>query len=161
MTKKQNLTLSTLKNKNKIYNETFEEQIDGFTVSIKKTWSPTKINELIIEFGENIRTMNVENQVQVSTAYIYLLLLRYFSSLSIPKELNKQLDWLNELIDSGYLDQLVKLLPIDQISIVEEEIKKATKNMKANLPVIQEELSKFEFENEEIENIALPSEKSE
>lgn len=155
MVNKKNLTLSTIKQKNKeLYEEKLEIEIEGYKVSVSKVWSPTKINELIKEFSDNLRLMNSDEQLSISSAYLYLLLLRYFSSLSIPKELNKQLEWLNELIDSGYLDKLISSLPTDQLAIVELELKVATENMKRNLPIIEEELTKIEFENEEIEVIS-------
>lgn len=157
----KNITLSSLKQQNKKYEEIFEIEIDGYNLKINKFWSPTKISELMIEFANNLRETHMDDRL--SSAYMYLLLLRYFTSLSIPDDFSKQMDWLNELVDSGYLNTIVTQLPEDQMELVSKELQTATENMAQNLISIQEQLDNQDLENEEVKNMILntTSEKSE
>jgi hypothetical protein len=158
------LTLSALKSKNKQYNATYDIDIDGYTVKIKTLWSPSKISELVEEFISKMdKYLKNQSDVQVSSAYLFLLYLRYFTDLAIPSDFSKQLEWLSELIDSGYLSQIVECLPKDQIEKVNDELEKFLDKINTVLPQLEESLQKQEFENEEVKNIALktPSDKSE
>jgi hypothetical protein len=151
------LTFSQIKKKNKVYDEMFHVVFDDYTLSINKVWSPIKINELIIEFVTNFeKDLKSAEAMEISTAYLYLLLLRHFTSLDIPSDVSKQLEWLEELIDSGYLVYIVNQLPEDQVVLVNNELRKALDNLNTNLPIIQDALSKYEFENEEIANVDFP-----
>jgi hypothetical protein len=152
----KNLTLSSIKHKNKQYNETFEELIDGHSIQIYKKWSPTKIHELITEFITNLeKEMKSQEGSSISSAYLSLLFFRYFTNLPIPKELPKQLEWLDELINSGYLIEIMKLLPQDQIDIANDQLKLYLNQLHNNLPVIESVLQNVELENEEVETIKL------
>jgi hypothetical protein len=159
MAKRQtkNLTLASLRQKNKMYEDTFEVTIDGYSMKINKLWSPIKINELIMEFVTNLeQQLKTGEGTQISTAYLYLLFIRHFTSLNIPKDVSKQLEWLDELINTGYYSLIVEKLPLDQIEIVQNELQTALDDITNKLPLIQEELDKLDFVNEEVENIALP-----
>lgn len=143
-----------MKKQNKVYNETFNVEFDDFKVSIKKHWSFTQINALITEFIDQLdKQIRSENPAPLSEGYLYLLYLKHFSSLAIPNEFDKQIEWLEELLDTGYFEYLVTKLPKDQIEAVEKELQKALDTLNDRLPKIKKELDKYEFENDEVEEM--------
>jgi hypothetical protein len=156
--KKQQLTLSQIKKKNKMFGETFEIEVDGYSLKIQKVWSPMKILELILEFI-NAFESQLNDSLEVrnfSASYLYLLCLRHFTSLDISSDVKEQLMWLSELINSGYLQFIVNQLPQEGIDRVNNELRVTLDNLNRNLPMLVEELSKYKLENEELANIDLP-----
>jgi hypothetical protein len=144
-----NLNLSVLKEKNKEkYGEQIEVMIDGYSVKIDKVWKPTKINLLFKELIKVSKDLSNKDS-EVWAAYVYLLMFRHFTSLPIPAELDKQLDWLDELVDAGYFGQLVEALPKNEIEKVNSEGEKIANNINKNMDYIIEQAKKIELENEE------------
>lgn len=151
----KNITLTSLKQKNKIYNETIEVEIDGYSLKINKLFSKVKTTELTQEFLTNLNETVRNDSVNISSAYIYLLMIRHFTSLGIPKELDKQMEWLSELIDSGYFTEIIGKFPVDQVSNVIQEVTDALQNINQNMPLVQEKLSELEIENDEVKKQLL------
>lgn len=148
--KPKNLTLSALQNNiNKKYKETFTEDFDGYKIDFHKHYSISKINELISEVIDNFRKhQNDGFTTDFLGTYIYIQILRHFTSLAIPKDFDKQLQWVDQLVDAGYLKRIIELIPEKEVEKIMDEVVKQTQQINENMDKFEEEVSEMDLEPE-------------
>lgn len=153
----KNLTLKKLKDKNKIYDEQFTIDVDGYEVKINKYWNPTKISEMVANTLDAVQEYKSNPELDlVISSYLNIQMLAHFSSLNIPKDKDKfdqQLQWINQLIDAGYYTQIVEALPEEEVEKVQKEVEKITDNLNEVMDQYSEEIEDLDLENEEVQKL--------
>lgn len=146
---KKNLTVSEIKKQDKkTYGEQIEVEINGYSLKIDKVFRKTKINSLIAEVVEKFEyaRQNEFKLVDIFVPYSLLLILKYFTSLSIPDKLEDQLKVMEILIDNNYLEPITEALPQDEINAVFEAMGKIGENINSYL----DNMFAAKIENEDI-----------
>lgn len=153
-TKKKALTLSAIKEETKKYKEQIVVDIKGYELKIDKHFAPTKISELLQELGSKILQLEkdgVDLKNFDLTSYIFLLIIKHFTSLKIPDEFEKQIAILKELVDGEFLGEIINAIPDDgwnKLQDVFYELNERfdqTKEMLKNL--VEEQENKIAKEN--------------
>lgn len=149
---KKALTLASIKNENKKYKEKITVDIKGYELKIDKYFSPSKINDMVRELGEKLEEMGKQN-IQIKDidiiAYMYLLVIKHFTSLQIPNDLSKQLQVLNELIDGDFLNDIINAIPEEEWKKIGDVFARINENINITADLIEEMVAKGEIKNPE------------
>lgn len=146
--KVKNLTLAEMKKQDKVLSETKEEFITVndtvYKVEIDVHFRQSKRNKVLddlIKFFEAGR--NDEKLYSIATPYTSLLMVKHFTSLEVPDDIEGALDYLQLLLDLGILGTIVNAMPDDQIVDLYE-------NLTETINEISENMSKSVAEANEI-----------
>lgn len=136
------LTINTLKSQDSKRYTRRELTINGYKVEVDEKFRPTTIQRLLIEFFEKYQYMK-ENNLQMNIVeYLPVLLLKYFTSLDIPDDLETQLKIYELLIDNDYFEPIFNAFPKEEINKIYDIAKKIREN--------SEELTKQIKDNPEL-----------
>lgn len=118
-----------------------------YTLYIDNTFRQTKIQGLIVEFIEKFEYLKNENLVNEFdfNLYGYFLMIRHFTSFSVPKEFEKQIEIMKILIDLELLMPIIESFEQEEIKKLTEQIINATNNVDAFI----EETNKQALENKD------------
>lgn len=98
-------------------------EVNGYEILIDEKFRPTKIHRMILEFLEKMEYAR-ENNINLNLLDYYpLLLMKYFTNIPIPDELEKQIVVYEYLIDNGFFEEIIK-------SFSKEEIKKTVEHVR-------------------------------
>ncbi|UUV46702.1 hypothetical protein [Bacillus phage vB_BanS-Thrax4] len=141
MTKQQkvkNLTLAEMKKQDKVLSETKEEFITVndtvYKVEIDVHFRQSKRNKVLddlIKFFEAGR--NDEKLYSIATPYTSLLMVKHFTSLEVPDDIEGALDYLQLLLDLGILGTIVNAMPDDQIVDLYEKLTETINEISENM----------------------------
>lgn len=122
------ITLNNLKSQ---ANKTFTQKkitIDDYEFYIDEQFRPTKISELIDEYMAKLQYAE-DKGVELSGVIIeYALILKYFTSIKVPDELEKQVDLIDVLVDLGYLETILNSFEESEAQKIAETMKKGADN---------------------------------
>lgn len=122
------LTVNSLKSQDARRYTKKELIINDYKVLIDEKFRPTTIQRLLIEFFEKYQYMK-ENNLQMNIVeYLPVLLLKYFTSLDIPDDLETQLKIYELLIDNDYFEPIYNAFPKEEINKIYEIAKKMREN---------------------------------
>jgi len=144
----KNLTITELRKQDKKFNEKIDVEVNGYSLKIDKYFRKTKINKLIAELQEKFEDaqLNDYRLQELIFPYVLLLVIKHFTSLHIPEELDEQLKVLDLLIDHDLFTDIINSIPRDQMELVYDEIAKVTEGLKQ----FTEEFEKMVLENPDI-----------
>lgn len=155
MTKKiKKLTLTELKKQNKkldavnkfyvtIEDEMFEVTHD----TVFRRTKQQKVIEDIIQFFDE-GNKNVE-LFELVTPYTSLLIIKHFTSIEIPDDIEEALTFMNVLIDLEVFDKIINSLPEGEITKIYELLTHIVNNLKTN---VEEAEKEAEALSDKIEN---------
>jgi hypothetical protein len=136
------LTVNTLKSQDSKQYTKRELTINGYKVEIDEKFRPTTIQRLLVEFFEKYQYIQ-ENNIQINIVeYFPILLIKYFTSIDIPDDLETQLKIYELLIDNDYFEPIFNAFPKEEVTKIYE----IAKNIREN----SEELSKQIKDNPEL-----------
>lgn len=147
---KKNLTVVDIKKKDKqTFGELIEIEIDdGYTLKIDKVFRKTKIGRLVAELVEKCdfaRTNNYE-LTSLLESYVLLLTIKYFTSLTIPDDLDEQLKVMECLINNDYLTPIINAFPQEELNKIYQTIGDTADRMIEFL----DNMDSAEIENEDV-----------
>lgn len=133
------LTALDILNKNKSLDATDEFLIsidgDDFMVThdvIFRKTKQQKVLEDMIKFFNEIDSFNAE-LLEMVTPYVSLLIIKHFTSLDVPEELEDAMNFLTALIDLGVLGKIINELPQDEVVKVFELLTETIDNIRKNV----------------------------
>ena len=149
MSKLKKMNLNNLKSQT---NKEFTQRtviIDQYEFLIDDKFKPSKMQLLLAEFQDKIEYAN-ENEININPLLIiYTLLIKHFTSISIPDELEKQLDMLNILIDLGYFEKILNEFNPKEVERIIQSLTRGIDNMKAVIEKLESPISEL-IENADI-----------
>jgi len=143
MSKKLNIQAIN-KNANK-FNEKISQQIEDrfgntYTLEVSKFFKKTDIQKLIVDyvaFKEQLNEISTQVKTIEQSFFLFpILLVKYFTNVPIPDDVEEMLVVAETLINLDLLDKIIGVLPQEEIKRVNELIKK----MSDNLPLITDML---------------------
>ncbi|UGO48033.1 hypothetical protein PQE72_gp218 [Bacillus phage vB_BanS_Skywalker] len=134
----KSLTLAEMKKQDKVLSETKEEFITindtVYKVEIDVHFRQSKRNKVLddlIKFFEAGR--NDEKLYSIATPYTSLLMVKHFTSLEVPDDIEEALDYLQLLLDLGILGTIVNAMPDDQIVDLYEKLTETINEISENM----------------------------
>lgn len=145
-TKLKKLNMANLKKLDGIFSETISVKVsDEFDpIHINKSFRLTLITQLISELAETVMKAK-EQEIEIDKilpSYISLLILKYFSDLTVPDGLEKQIQYIDLLVDHGFLPILMDAYDEKEVKKLNDYIKKYSDNLPKMIEMINEEASK-------------------
>jgi hypothetical protein len=114
--KDKKLTLNVLKKQDEQLYKQKEINVNGYKVMIDTKFRKTKLQKLINELVQ-VSDYIKENKYQIDIlTYLYILLIKYFTDIPVPNELEKQIIMTNLLIDNGYFEAIVNEFDQNEIN---------------------------------------------
>jgi hypothetical protein len=114
--KDKKLTLNVLKKQDEQLYKQKEINVNGYKVMIDTKFRKTKLQKLINELVQ-VSDYIKENKYQIDIlTYLYILLIKYFTDIPVPNELEKQITMTNLLIDNGYFEAIVNEFDQNEIN---------------------------------------------
>ncbi len=121
-------------------------EVNGYEILIDKKFRPTKIHRMILEFLEKMEYAR-ENNINLNLVDYYpLLLIKYFTNIPIPDELEKQIVVYEYLIDNGFFEEIIK-------SFSKEEIKKTVEHVRNFADNYKQLVNNSDFLQQTAENV--------
>ena len=107
--------------------------------------------EDMLEFFNSIEQANVD-VLEMATPYTALLIIKHFTSLEVPDDVEGALEYLSLLIDLDILGTIVNALPEGEVLKTYELLKQTVENVKDNFEEAELEATRLsdEVENKEI-----------
>jgi hypothetical protein len=150
MSKVKNLSVAAIQKEHaKEFNVRKEVHLDGYVLTVDKVFRPTKITAMLREMVEQITDLR-QKGANIDdfdfTTYGMLLTIKHFSSVDIPKTIEKQLQVLEAMIDKEYLLPIVESFEQTEMA----KIHQAVANLSENIGTLLEKAKELELKNEDI-----------
>lgn len=163
MTKElKNLTTAVLKKEDKALNNKRDFSIKigeneykmSHDITFRKTKQASLLDDVISFFAEGVKRAEI---LELATPYTTMLILKYFSSLDVPDEVDEALALLEVLVDLEILDKIANELPEDEITKIYELLDKTVKNMSETITEAEKEAKEIanKIENNELKDMIV------
>jgi hypothetical protein len=154
MAKTKNLTVASLKKDAKPLDKMYSVTINDYSLKIYETFSPTKLGAVVNEFMDDFQTMGGGKEIMnVFTPYLYLMLIKHVTSLDVPNDIEGKIETIELLTDLGIFADILEAMPQSELEKFADKIKEVSNSINANMDVLEDEISEYEFENEEVEKL--------
>ena len=179
--KTKNLTITELKKQNKVLDaqteytivvkiqkgldeETGEPLFDlvPYKIKIDNVFRKTKQHKLLEDLMLFINESNKRLEIlDVATPYITLLLIKHFTNLDIPDDIDEAIEVMNILIDLDIFSEIVNLMPENEVIKMYETLNASIERMNLNIEEMLKESEKVleKIENKEIKELLQDGEK--
>lgn len=179
--KAKNLTITELKKQNRVLDtqtehtivvkiqkgldeETGEPLFDlvPYKIKIDNVFRKTKQHKLLEDLMFFINESNKRLELlDVATPYITLLLIKHFTNLDIPDDINEAIEVMNILIDLDIFSEIVNLMPENEVIKMYETLNVSVERMNLNIEEMLKESEKVleKIENKEIKELLQDGEK--
>lgn len=179
--KAKNLTITELKKQNKVLDaqtehtivvkiqkgldeETGEPLFDlvPYKIKIDNVFRKTKQHKLLEDLMFFINESNKRLEIlDVATPYITLLLIKHFTNLDIPDDIDEAIEVMNILIDLDIFSEIVNLMPENEVIKMYETLNASIERMNLNIEEMLKESEKVleKIENKEIKELLQDGEK--
>lgn len=128
------LNLSNINKEHSKFNEKFVAHIlDGqYDVEIHRYFKTTEIQKLLIDYQtllEQLRKQHIDiDTIQTMTYLFPTLIIKYFTNVDIPLQLDKMLLVVEKLIDIGAYEEILKNLPQEEFDKVNKMLNQVLDN---------------------------------
>jgi len=148
------LNIAQLKSLDKQFSEQKEVIINDYKLNVDTKFRNSKIIAMFADLQEKINHCRL-NGIEISDAIWALypvLLIKYFTSLDIPNEIEQQFHINDQLIDHNFLVPIIEAFPEDQMDIINEKLQLLLDNKDAITDLIADEVLKedFQLQNEDV-----------
>lgn len=179
--KAKNLTITELKKQNKVLDaqtehtivvkiqkgldeETGEPLFDlvPYKIKIDNVFRKTKQHKLLEDLMLFINESNKRLEIlDVATPYITLLLIKHFTNLDIPDDIDEAIEVMNILIDLDIFSEIVNLMPENEVIKMYETLNASIERMNLSIEEMLKESEKVleKIENKEIKELLQDGEK--
>lgn len=179
--KAKNLTITELKKQNKALDTQTEHTIVvkiqkgldeetgkplfdlvPYKIKIDNVFRKTKQHKLLedLMFFMNEGNKRLE-LLDVATPYITLLLIKHFTNLDIPDDIDEAIEVMNVLLDLDIFSEIVNLMPENEVIKMYETLNSSIERMNLNIEEMLKESEKIleKVENKEIKELLQDGEK--
>lgn len=164
--KVKNLTVTELKKKSKELGSQTEHTIkvgdDEYKIKIDDTFRQTKQHKVMEDLIDFLNEGNSRLELlEVATPYTSLLLIKHFTSLEVPNDIDGAIEVLNALVDLGILGEILNLMPEQEVVKIYETLSASVDRMNKNIEEMREEARKLadKLENKEVKELLEDGEK--
>lgn len=161
----KNLTVTELKKQNKALDAKTEHTIvvgdSKYKIKVDNTFRKTKQHEVLQDMIDFLNEGHKRNEIlEVATTYTSLLLIKHFTSLEIPNNIDDAIVMLNVLIDLDILNDIIDLLPEDEVEKMYNSLNASVSRMNENIKELREEADEIseKIENSEVKELLTDGE---
>lgn len=172
--KAKNLTVTELRKKNRSLNAQTEHDIhvkvpvgvdeegknlydlELYKIKIDNVFRKTKQHRLMEDLIEFMNEGSDRLEIlDLATPYISLLMIKHFTSLEVPNNIDDAIDVMNALVDLDIFTKIIELMPEDEVLGMYESISASVDRMNHNIEEMVEEAKKLadKVENEETKEL--------
>lgn len=158
--KLRNLTVTEMRKHSRRLNERIEYEIavneDLYKVEIDRVFRKTKQHKVIDDLISFFTESNEKPELlDITTPYMSMLLIKHFTNINIPDDVDGALDVLEVLIDLNLLGEILNLMPEKEVTNIYELLTTTVSRMKDNILDTYSEMSSAygEVENEELKEL--------
>lgn len=113
MSKSKPLNLSALKKLDaQKYNGKKQVNIHGYDILIDESFRPTKLSQVFAEYQDKVIIANQTEGLEVNKidwlAFLYMLLVKHFTNVQIPDDLESQLVAYIALVDNEFIAPILE-----------------------------------------------------
>lgn len=121
-------------------------------VKFRRTKQHKVLDDMVTFFNEGGKKIEL---LDMATPYTALLVIKHFTSLEVPNDIDEALALLEVLIDLEALDKILNALPELEVQKVYELLTQTVENFRASLEADEEEAETFleQIENEEVKEM--------
>lgn len=172
--KAKNLTVTELKKKNRSLNAQTEHtlhvkvfvgvsdegknlyDLEPYKIKVDNVFRKTKqhklLEDLIAFMNEGSDRLEI---LDLATPYISLLMIKHFTSLEVPDNIDDAIDIMNALVDLEIFTKIIELMPEDEVLGMYEAISASVDRMNHNIDELVAEAKKLaeQVENEEVKEL--------
>jgi hypothetical protein len=150
MENNKKLTFDLIQEENKQFDVMEEKQVKDATISVYTKFRPTKVMETIEEVIKNFSEMR-SNGVEIGdvfVTYVQLIIIKNFTSLEIPEDFDDQINFISVLVDTGYLNEIMEVIPRDQVDLLFEKIQELTQRVNETMDKVEDVYKYLENQKE-------------
>lgn len=158
--KVKNLTVEELKKQNKKLDEQVEVLVEAngemYRFTHDAVFRKSKIYKMLDDFVDFLNEGNYrEEMFDLLTPYISLLIIKHFTSIEVPDDIDEALNLLEVMIDLEVLDKILNSLPEEELMKIYEILDKVLKNLEENTEEAEKLTEEIfaQVENEEIKKL--------
>jgi hypothetical protein len=144
------LTFDLIQEQDKQFEVMVEKIVKDSVVEVYEKFRPTKISETISEISANFADirMGKYNIGELFTPYVYLIIIKNFTSLDVPEKFDDQINFLTVLVNNNYFNDLIEVLPYDQVQLVFEKMEEETKRINETMDEAEKVYSELQNKKE-------------
>lgn len=155
--KAPNLTVTALRRENRKLNNQKEHTIvvggEDYVIKVDQIFRKTKQHRLLEDLMLFLNEGNERVELlDLATPYITLLLIKHFTSLEIPDNIDGAIDVMDALTDLGIFAHITDLMPEDEVVGLYETVSASIDRMNTNIDELMSEVDEVaeKVENEEV-----------
>lgn len=155
----KNLTLTELKKLNKELDGRDEHTImfgdTAYNIKIDKNFRQSKQHDMLtdlIDFFNEANNRGDVDLLDLATPYSSLLIIKHFTSLSVPDDIDEALEVLTALIDLNLFGEILEIMPEYEITKVLETLEATVSRLNTNIEEVEKEM---EEASELVENASV------
>jgi hypothetical protein len=119
---------------------------DEYKVTHDEKFLNSKIHKVLDDLVELFNEGRTRNELlELATPYTTILIIKHFTSIEVPDEIDGAIDMMNALIDLEVIDKIINALP-------EEEVVKMYERISGVVETVRSNLEDGELEAQELEN---------
>jgi hypothetical protein len=148
MARKKNLSYANVKKEDKNLSEQLTAEVKNYTFKVDKFFKESKIMDLIAEML--VKMQDAEKQgIDLKSIFIpygVMLLIKHFTNIDVPENVNEQVAFLRMLIDQDLLGGIVSCFPQEQIESVFNKMTETLKERDAMADELAQRLDEIQKE---------------
>jgi len=130
--------------------------VDNYEVMVDEVFRESKISEMVKECLEKVNYTKELGIEMNTTDYAIILLIKYFTDISVSDKFEEQIETLKILLDLGYLNTIVEAFDEKEIDKAVKKIYEYTDKLTKLVEDMQKE--KEDEEAEEVDSIKVTHE---
>lgn len=132
-----------------------------YKVKVDNIFRQTKQHKVMEDLIEFFNEGNERAEIlDVATPYTSLLIVKHFTSIAVPDDIDEAIELLNAMVDLKLLGKVVEVLPENQVIKMYESLSSAVSRMNANIDEVVKEAKDLEgqLESEQVKELVQDGE---
>jgi hypothetical protein len=147
-----------LKEKGEFFITIGEEE---YRVTHDEVFLNSKIHKVLDDMVELFNEgRNRKEVLEVATPYTTILIIKHFTSIEVPDDIDGAIEMMNALIDLEVVDKILNALPEEEVVKMYERIAVVVNNVKSNLEdgLLEADEMEKELQNEQVKKMVTNGE---
>jgi hypothetical protein len=150
MARKKKLSYTNVKKEDTKMSEQLIAEVKNYTFKVDKFFKDSKTMDLIAEMLVKLQEAK-QDGIDLKTIFIpytILLLIKHFTDIDVPENINEQIAFLRMLIDQDLVNGILESFPKEDVERVSRKIQEAMEEREAMIDELSQQLEAIEAENE-------------
>jgi predicted HAD superfamily phosphohydrolase len=129
---------------------------DEYRVTHDEVFLNSKIHKVLDDLVELFNEGRNRNELlELATPYTTILIIKHFTSIEVPDDIDGAIDMMNALIDLEVVDKIINALPEAEVVKMYEKISGVVENVRSNLEdgLLEAQEIEKELQNEQTKKL--------